>query len=463
MSTAGEKERVTKAVAKVNEMAAEVEAFELEKFPRPEGKPLTESEAINLPGNLPNYIARTEPKKRGTPQLLESINYFKEPDPEYTKVLEKLLKTVRGREAAEKAVTRVMVMDTLPKPRETFMLVKGAYDKPTTDLVTGNTPASLTPMTAEEPRNRLGLARWIVSRDNPLTARVTVNRFWQAFFGTGLVKTVEDFGLQGEKPSHPELLDWLAVEFMESGWDVKALHKRIVMSATYRQSSDVTPALFERDPENRLLARGPRYRLPAWMLRDQALSVAGLLVDKPGGPAVKPYQPEGIWEEATFGQKSYQQDHGDSLYRRSLYTFWRRIVGPPGFFDNATRQVCSVRAVRTNTPLHALVTLNDITYVEAARAMAERVRHAEPADDARAISYAFRLATARPPVASEVAVLAASLDRLRATYAADPESARQLVQVGEAKRDEAIPAAEHAAWTSLCLLLLNLDETLTKG
>jgi hypothetical protein len=463
MSTPAEKERVTKAVEKVNAVAAEVEAFELKKFPRPEGKPLTESEAVNLPGNLPNYIARTEPKKRGTPALLESIAYFKEVDPEYTKVLEHLQKAVRAREAAEKSVTRVMIMDTLPKPRETFMLVKGAYDKPTPDLVTVNTPSSLPPMAAEAPRNRLGLAQWIVSRDNPLTARVTVNRFWQAFFGTGLVKTVEDFGLQGEKPSHPELLDWLAVDFVESGWNVKALMKRIVMSATYRQASDVTPQLFERDPENRLLARGPRYRLPAWMLRDQALFVSGLLVDRPGGPAVKPYQPEGIWEEATFGQKSYQQDHGDALYRRSLYTFWRRIVGPPAFFDNASREVCSVRAVRTDTPLHALVTLNDTTYVEAARAMAERVHHAEPADDARALSYAFRLATARPPTASEVAILAASLERLRATYAADANAAQELLKVGESKRDEAIPAPEHAAWTSLCLLLLNLDETLTKN
>jgi hypothetical protein len=253
------------------------------------------------------------------------------------------------------------------------------------------------------------------------------------------------------------------VQFEESGWDVKALHKLIVMSATYQQDSSVTPALRERDPENRLLARGPRFRLPAWILRDQALFASGLLVEKIGGPAVMPYQPEGIWEEATFGKKSYKQDHGDALYRRSLYTFWRRIVGPTMFFDNTSRQTCYVRAIRTNTPLHALVTMNDTTFVEAARAMAERVLHFGAEDDWEALSHAFRLVTSRYPSTAEGAVLSTRLAKLRETYSADPAAAKSLLSVGESKRDEKLDAAEEAAWTGVCLLLLNLDETLTKG
>lgn len=464
MSTPEETARLKAADQKVEERAKQVEAYEVTKFPREEGKPLTESEAAKLPGNLPKYIAQTEPRKRSVDALLEAVGYFKELDPAYTKVLEGLLKDVRARDAAARNITRVMVMDTLPKPRDTFMLVKGAYDKATDVKVTAHTPEILPPMRAGAPANRLALAQWLVSPANPLTARVTVNRFWQAFFGTGLVKTVEDFGVQGEKPSHPELLDWLAVQFAETThWDVKALHKLIVMSATYRQDSAVTPALHERDPENRLLARGPRFRLPSWMIRDQALAVSGLLSGKIGGPAVMPYQPEGIWEEATFGKKSYKQDHGEALYRRSLYTFWRRIVGPTMFFDNAARQTCYVRAIRTNTPLHALVTLNDLTYVEAARMLAERVLHFGGEDDWESLSYAFRLAAARYPTPEEGAVLSARLVKLRQTYQGDESAAKSLLSVGEAKRDESLDLSEHAAWTGVCLLLLNLDEVLTKG
>lgn len=461
-STAEEVARQKKADAALLAVAAEVEAFEYTKWPRAEGQPLSASEASNLPGNLAKYIGGTEPAKRGVDALAEAIAYFKERDAEYTKLLERQMKSVRERDAASKSVTKVMVMDTLPKPRETFILVKGAYDKKTDVKVESATPAMLPAMAPEAPRTRLGLAQWLMSRDNPLTARVTVNRMWQAFFGTGLVKTAEDFGLQGEKPSHPELLDWLAVEFMERGWDVKAMHKLIVMSDTYRQSSNVTPAAFERDPENRLLARGPRYRLPAWMIRDQALAASGLLVEKIGGPSVMSYQPDGIWEEATFGKKTYKQDHGDALHRRSLYTFWRRIVGPPMFFDSASRQVCSVRTARTNTPLHALATLNDVTYTEAARVMAERVLH-RGADDAARVDSAFRLATARVPTASERALLQERLAKLRAAYEAEPAAAKQLASSGEAPRDEKLAPAEHAAWAGLCLMLLNLDESLTKN
>ena len=276
------------------------------------------------------------------------------------------------------------------------------------------------------------------------------------------MKTAEDFGVQSERPSHPELLDWLATEFVARGWDMKALHRLIVTSATYRQSSRVTAALHERDPENRLLARGPRHRLPSWMLRDQALAAAGLLVDQIGGPSIKPYQPAGIWEEATFGKKTYQQDHGDALYRRSLYVFWRRIVGPTTFFDAGARQVCAVKIARTNTPLHALVTLNDPAYVEAARVMAQRILAAPATGDAARVSYAFRLATARTPTAAEQKTLAARLAKLRRDFAATPAAARELSAIGEAPRPASLDPIEHAAWTTLCLLVLNLDETLSK-
>jgi len=463
MSTPEEEQRVKAATAKVNAVAAEVEKFELTKFPRPAGAPLSESDAIKLPGNLPRYIGELEPKKRGVDPLLEAVGYFKDHDPAYTKLLEKLLNAVRARDAAASNITKVMIMDQLAAPRDTFILLKGAYDKPTTEKVVGAMPAKLVakPQAPSARSNRLDLARWLVSRENPLAARVTVNRYWQMIFGTGLVKTVEDFGVQGEKPTHPELLDWLAVEFMDSGWDVKALVKLMVMSETYRQSSRVTPALQERDPENRLLARGPRFRMPSWMLRDDALAVGGLLVDTLGGPSVKPYQPEGIWEEATFGKKTYKQDHGDSLYRRSLYIYWRRIVGPTMIFDNAARQVCTVKSLRTNTPLHALTTLNDIAYVEAARAFAQRVMLAEQ-DDARRLDLAFRLATARNASPDERTLLLQRLEYLKTQFRDDPDAAQKLLAVGESKRDEKLDPNEHAAWTALCQLILNLDEALTK-
>jgi hypothetical protein len=460
MSTPAEIERVKKTTAEVNAVAAEVEAFELKKWPRPAGKPLTESDAIKLPGNLPSYIAKTEPKNRGVDPLLEAVNYFKDKDAEYNKLLQKLLAAVRARVAATNGVTKVMVMDTLPKARETFALEKGAYDKATTTKVSFNVPASLPTLKPDAPRNRLGLAQWIVSRDNPLTARVTVNRFWQAFFGVGLVKTAEDFGLQGEEPPQRELLNWLAAEFIDSGWDVKALMRLIVTSETYQQSSKITDA--QIDPENRYLARGPRFRMASWMLRDQALFVSGLLQDKLGGPAVKPYQPEGIWEEATFGKKSYVQDHGDALYRRTLYIFWRRIVGPTMLFDNAARQTCVIKATRTNTPLQALVTLNDVTYVEAARALAQRVLLANRSQEDAALAQGFRLVTCREPSQAEAALLKALLGKLRAQQSADRAAALKLLAVGESKRDESIDAIEHATWTSLCLMLLNLDEAVTK-
>ena len=512
ISTDAERGAVTRAQAGIDAIAKEIEAFELTKFPRPEGKPVIDSPAAQkLPGNLAATHAKTEAKRRDLNGLLEALPFFRdtEPDPAYVALLQKHIAAIRKREAASNNITRVMIMDELPKKRDTFVLNKGNYESKTDVKVLGAIPSMFRPVatsaseskmfsvaasvsertalpeifrvaaSASEPMknhalasaatgeiparlNRLDLARWLVSPENPLAARIAVNRAWQAFFGTGFVKTAEDFGVQSEAPSHPELLDWLAVEFVASGWDVKKLHRLIVMSATYRQSSRATPALHERDPENRLLARGARFRLPSWMLRDQALAAAGLLVEKQGGPSVRPYQPAGIWEEATFGKKTYQQDHGEALYRRSLYVFWRRIVGPTSFFDAGARQVCTVKVGRTNTPLHALVTLNDPAYVEAARVMAQRALTRELKSEAARLDAAFRDATARAPNAREKEILLARLATLRRQFAAAPDEAQRLASAGEFPRPESLPVIEHAAWTALCSLILNLDETLSK-
>jgi Protein of unknown function (DUF1553)/Protein of unknown function (DUF1549)/Planctomycete cytochrome C len=466
-STPEEQERVKKAQNRHAEVVKEVEAFELEKFPRPEGASLAESDAANLPGNLPATLARAKPKDRRLSAILEAIGYFETDgnDPEYVKVLKKLQTAERQRESAVNGITKVMIMDQMKELRDTFILNKGAYDKPTEVKVTGAMPASLVmrrdDAAIESRASRLDLAHWLVSPENPLTARVTVNRLWQMFFGAGLVKTVEDFGVQGERPSHPTLLDWMAVEFIERGWDVKLMCKMIVMSHAYRRSSTFTPELLERDPDNRLLARGPRYRLPSWMIRDAALAASHLLVDKHGGRSVMPYQPEGIWEEATFGKKTYTQDHGEALYRRTLYVFWRRIVGPTMLFDNAARQTCTVKTFRTNTPLHALTTLNDITYVEAARGLAQRVLLEESIDEAR-IETAFRATTSRRPTHREKEILAARLNQLKAHYFNDIEAAKKLLAVGESKFEVSLDVVELAAYSGLCSLLLNLDETITK-
>jgi mono/diheme cytochrome c family protein len=481
LSTDVERDAVKVAQERLDALGKEIETYELKKFPRPEGKPVSESpDAIKLPGNLFATHAKVAPAKRGVTGLLEALPYFRDtaPDPAYAAMLQKTLELVRARDAAAALITKVMIMDQLAKPRDTFVLTKGNYEAPTEVRVLGHIPeifAHLKPVggvpsprspseTPEPPTrlNRLDLARWLMSPANPLAARTAVNRAWQAFFGTGFVKTAEDFGVQSERPSHPELLDWLSTEFVASGWNVKALHRLIVTSSTYQQSSRTTAAAHDRDPENRLLARGARYRLPSWMLRDQALAAAGLLVEQPGGPAVRSYQPPGIWEEATFGQKTYVQDHGDALYRRSLYIFWRRIAGPTTFFDAGARQVCTVRMSRTNTPMHALITLNDPAFVEAARVMAQRVVTSARTDSKR-IDEAFRLATAHAPAAAEKKILTARLAKLRTVFAADPTAAQELSSIGESPRSTTISPGEHAAWTTLCLLLLNLDETLSKS
>ena len=361
-----------------------------------------------------------------------------------------------------RALPTVMIMAELPQRRPTHLLSRGQYDQPG-DQVEPGLPASLPPLPKGAPNNRLGLAQWITHPDHPLTARVAVNRFWQTYFGTGLVKTVEDFGQQGEWPSHPELLDWLATEFVRTGWDIKAMQKLIVTSATYRQSSRTTPDLLQRDPENRLLARGPRLRLPAESVRDNALTIAGLLKEKLGGPSVKPYQPDGLWKEVVMQDMDYQREHGDDLYRRSLYTFWKRTVAPPMManFDAANREACVVRESRTNTPLQALNLMNDVTFVESARVLGQHMMHASPGAAER-LRYGFRRATSRWPSTSELEVLTASLRYHLDYFAAGATKTAEFVAQGDTPVDTRLNQRELAAYAAVASMILNLDEVVTK-
>ena len=354
----------------------------------------------------------------------------------------------------------VMVMSD-SKPRDSYILNRGNYESPK-GKVSIDVPGFLPPLPPEAPRNRLGIARWLVSKEQPLTPRVIVNRMWQTFFGLGLVKTAEDFGVQSEPPLHRELLDWLAVELRDSGWDIKHLQRLIVTSATYRQVSRVTPALLERDPENRLFARAPRFRLPSMLIRDQALAASGLLVRTLGGKPVYPYQPKDIWDSLAITKErdfSYPQSSGPDLYRRSIYTFWRRTVAPADMFDASPRQTCKVRASSTSTPLHALTTLNDPIFVEAARALASRVM-ALPVHDR--LGAAFRMVLARYPDEQESARLERSLAKQLARFQADPRAAEAFLAVGESKRDPALDPVQLAAHAAVCLGILNLDETVSR-
>jgi hypothetical protein len=439
----------------------QLEDLELALFPRPDGKPASESEKAAQLSDKAKSALKTTLAKRSKEQLSELEKEFTKTEPEFSKQLKTLRELRESRDKLSGSIVRVMTMEDMAKPRATFMLEKGLYDK-RGEPVFAAVPAKLPPLPSGAPTNRLGLAQWLVSEQNPLTARVTVNHFWQEFFGMGLVKTPENFGVQSDRPSHPELLDWLSHEFIRSGWDVKALCHLFVTSAAYRQSSKATPELLERDPENRLLARGARYRWPSWMLRDQALAASGLLVTQVGGAPVKPYQPSGVWEEATFGNKTYKHDAGAKLHRRSLYTFWRRIVAPTAFFDTASRQYCSVKPLRTNSPLHALATLDDDTYVEAARAMAARVLTNSTASPEARIEHAFRLVLARKPSSNESRILLSSVERLKSEFATEPAAAEKFLSVGEHKPPGKFNSIEHAAYTALCLSILNLDEALTK-
>ncbi len=411
---------------------------------------------------IPALLAKA-PGERSPAQALKLRRFFLETQApaEIQRAWQGLVRLRREKEALQESFPTTMVMREMPTPRDTFVLIRGEYTKHG-ERVTPGLPRSLSPSLAHAPKNRLELARWLVDPANPLTARVAVNRWWQMLFGVGLVKTVEDFGSQGEWPTHPELLDWLAVQLVRSGWNIKATLRTIVTSATYRQSSKVTPELLRRDPENRLLARGPRFRLSAEMVRDQALAASGLLVEKLGGPSVKTYQPASLWKE--LADTEYKPDQGASLYRRSLYTFWKRTVAPPNMitFDAAGRETCIVRQTRTNTPLQALTLMNDVTYVEASRALAQRVlTECGATPDAR-LRRMFCLLVARPPRSEELQILRANLDEQRKRFHADPRAAKRLVGVGEVHRDERLDVTELAAYSAVANLLLNLDETITR-
>jgi hypothetical protein len=395
---------------------------------------------------------------------------------EFKPVAKELASLRKQRDKFEAEIPSTMVMEEMAKPRDTFILVRGQYDK-FGEKVSPNTPAALPPMAANASHNRLGLAEWIVDRGNPLTARVTVNRIWQTFFGAGIVKTPGDFGTQGDVPSHPELLDWLAVQFRDGdadtrAWDVKALVRLIVTSATYRQSSHVTPAMLAADPEDRLLEHAPRFRLNAEFIRDEALADGGLLDSRIGGESVFPYQPAGLWEElmsrsdgAKWTAQTYTQSHGPDLYRRSMYTFWKRTSPPPALsaFDAPDREVCAVKRTRTNTPLQALVMWNDPTYMEAARKMAERVMLADHPSVENRIIDAFRIATGRKPTDKEVTVLKKVFDAQLDGYRNNPAAVQKVLSIGEAPRNTELDQTRLAAWTMVCSTILNLDETITRS
>ena len=416
------------------------------------------------PADVATFLATTATAKLTGPQQAKVRNFYRrEHSPEFKTLFAQVEKWREEDGSIEKAIPVTMVAKEMEKPRETFMLTRGEYDKKG-DKVEPGVPSFLPPLPAGAPTNRLSLARWLVDPSHPLTARVTVNRFWQQYFGTGLVKTTEDFGAQGEHPSHPKLLDWLATEFIRTGWNVKQMQKLIVTSATYRQSSRTTPELRARDPENRLLARGPRFRVDGEVVRDTALLVSGLLVEKSGGRSVKPYEPPGLWEAVSFNNsQKYVPDKGEGQYRRSLYTYWKRQSPPPNMllFDAPTREYCVVRRPRTNTPLQALALMNDPQFFESARAFADRILREGGKDVNDRIAFGFRFATSRKPSGEEVKILRNVLGEQLALYRKDKADAEKLLAVGTFKPSSGADSADLAAWTTVASMILNLDESVT--
>ncbi len=413
------------------------------------------------------YLLAKPADKRPAPEVDAVFGwYLNTQDPASREIGARLAKLEAEQAQIKARGTIAHVMQEKAEPAMAYVLFRGDYDK-RRDAVKADTPDVLPPMPSDLPRNRLGLAQWLVRPEHPLTARVTVNRFWQEVFGTGLVKSAGDFGLTGELPSHPELLDWLAVEFRDTNWDVKGLIRLIVTSAAYKQSAASTPEAVEKDPQNRYLARGPRYRMDAEMVRDYALAASGLLVRKIGGPSVRPYQPEGVWEAVAMpgsDTRNYKQDTGENLYRRSMYTFWKRAAPPASMdiFNAPTREVCTIRRDRTNTPLQALVTLNDVQFVEAARHLGEVVlKQGGDSDDSR-VDFVARTLLARPFRPDEAKVVKESLHGLVAYYKAHPEDASKLIAFGESKADPGLDVPTLAAWTMLDNELFNLDEVLNK-
>ncbi|MBI1790127.1 MAG: DUF1553 domain-containing protein [Acidobacteria bacterium] len=432
-------------------------------------RPIEAPEIENLAIHDPIRSALLSNGKRSREQKERLREYFLTRDaPEPTRLAYAELKRLR-REKTEldKQIPTTMIMEEMEKPRETFILGRGDY-RNKTEKVNAGVPTALPPLPPGAPSNRLGLAQWLVDPSHPLTARVTVNRFWQMYFGLGLVKTTEDFGSQGEAPSHPDLLDWLATEFIRTGWDVRAMQRLIVTSAAYRQASKVTPDVLDKDPENRLLARGPRFRLPAEMVRDNALAASGLLDPELGGRSVFPYSPKGLWEDVAYGDvfsaQAYPASTTRDLYRRSLYTFWKRTAPAASLatFDAPDREKCAARRLRTNTPLQALVLMNDPTYVEAARALAQRTIQEGGKDETARIAWAFRRATARKPTAKEAQALREVARKQIVEYRRDPDLAKRLLEVGASKYEAGLDPVELAAWTTVASVILNLDETITK-
>ena len=418
---------------------------------------------IQLPS--PELEAKRDRLREQLKPLQARLEGLPQKSPERSKLSQEIAALQKQADQVDLAIPTALVMQELPQPRKTFILIRGAYDKRGEEVRAG-TPASLPPMAGDLPRNRLGLARWLTDPANPLVARVTMNRLWQSIFGAGLVTTPEDFGSQGAYPSHPGLLDWLAAEFVESGWDIRAMIRLLVTSSTYRQSSRLTSELRQRDPDNRLLARGSRYRLQAEFLRDQALAASGLLTRDIGGPSVLPYHPPGLYEQvvAGKGRNSYVQDQGAKLYRRTMYSYWKRSVPNPAMliFDAPFREGCVVRRSRTNTPMQALNIMNDPTYVEAAEFLARRmIREGGREADSR-ITHGMRLVLGRAPRPVELKHLSAALTRYLKDFEAHAADAARLLANGDAVMADAPPATELAAYALLAGLLLNLDETLTR-
>jgi len=427
------------------------------------GRQLTPAEVTTLSkvGPLQRLLAAPKLNDKLKEQVLEYYLATRhEPFKKATATLAKLTNeqmTIRSRSP----LTHIQEEKMDSKPMANI-LMRGAYDKPGAQ-VEAEVPAALGKLPADAPRNRLGLARWLVSEANTLTARVTVNRMWQELFGTGFVKTTEDFGIMGSAPSHPELLDWLAVDFRASGWDLKRFYKQVLTSATYRQATIITPEKLEKDRDNALLSRGPRFRMDAEMIRDYALAASGTLSTRMGGPGTYPYQPENIWEIVGMHNMSYKQDTGENLYRRTVYNFWKRMAPPASLdiFNAPSREASCVRRDRTNTPLQALVTLNDPQYVESARILAQHTLQS-PGDDSTRLNAAATRLLCRPLKANEMPILTDSLAQLRKHYGTHAADADALLKVGDSKSDDKLPKTELAAWTMVCSQLLNLDEVLNK-
>jgi len=429
---------------------------------------LTADEARRLP--FEDYVAEvtSEPIANWNADELHTVSdfYFNNVDPTAKSIATQISQLDAQLEELSEGGDLTLVSWEKPSLAYADVLTRGVYSA-RAERVEANTPHYLPPLPSIEPHNRVALAKWTVSADNPLTARVTVNRMWNEAFGAGLVETTEDFGIMGQRPSHPELLDWLAVEFRESGWNIKHMYKLMVMSAAYRQSAKSTSEQLAKDPRNLLLAHGPRFRMDAEMLRDVALESGGLLVNKIGGPSVKPYQPPNVWEQVSYPASdtvNYVQEHDDALYRRSLYTYWKRMATMPDMdaFDAPMRDVVCTRRQRTDTPLQALATMNDVQWIEAARALAERVIKEAGKQPVQRIDLMGEILLAHDPPPRMATVLEASLAQMEKHYSADPKAAHDLVGVGEKKSDATIPAPELAAWTMIASEMLNLDETINK-